>query len=67
MAEPANGALPMVYQLRVVLRGISPLIWRRLLVVVAYQSSSSSSSSSWPSVGSRSSRSRPSSAGSRNE
>ncbi len=64
MAEPANGALPMVYQLRVVLRGISPLIWR-LLVVVACQSSSSSSS--WPSVGSRSSRSRPSSAGSRNE
>jgi len=63
MAEPANGALPMVYQLRVVLRGISPLIWRRLLVVVACQSSSSS----WPSVGSRSSRSRPSSAGSRNE
>lgn len=65
MAEPANRALPMVYQLRVVLRGISPLIWRRLLVVVACQSSSSSSS--WPSVGSRSSRSRPSSAGSRNE
>jgi len=32
MAEPANGALPMVYQLRVVLREISPLIWRRLLV-----------------------------------
>ena len=65
MAEPTNGALPMVYQLRVVLRGISPLIWRRLLVVVVCQSSSSSSS--WPSVGSRSSRSRPSSAGSRNE
>jgi Plasmid pRiA4b ORF-3-like protein len=32
MPEPANGALPMVYQLRVLLREISPLIWRRLLV-----------------------------------
>ncbi len=29
MSEPAA---PVVYQLRVVLRGISPLIWRRLLV-----------------------------------
>src|SRR5947209_14282813 len=29
MSEPA---VPVVYQLRVVLRGISPLIWRRLLV-----------------------------------
>ena len=32
MPEPAEGALPSVYQLRIVLRGISPLIWRRLLV-----------------------------------
>ncbi|MGB0092862.1 MAG: hypothetical protein WBP81_10060, partial [Solirubrobacteraceae bacterium] len=32
MPEPAEGALPSVYQLRLVLRGISPLIWRRLLV-----------------------------------
>jgi hypothetical protein len=30
--EPAEGALPSVYQLRIVLRGISPLIWRRLLI-----------------------------------
>jgi hypothetical protein len=29
--EPSH-ALPSIYQLRVVLRGISPLIWRRLLV-----------------------------------
>jgi len=29
--EPSH-ALPRIYQLRVVLRGISPLIWRRLLV-----------------------------------
>ena len=28
----AEAAAPIVYQLRVVLRGISPLIWRRLLV-----------------------------------
>jgi hypothetical protein len=28
----ASSALPSLYQLRVVLRGISPLIWRRLLV-----------------------------------
>jgi hypothetical protein len=28
----ASSALPSIYQLRVVLRGISPLIWRRLLV-----------------------------------
>jgi len=28
----APSALPSIYQLRVVLRGISPLIWRRLLV-----------------------------------
>ena len=32
MPEPAERALPSVYQLRIVLRGISPLIWRRLLV-----------------------------------
>ena len=32
MPEPAEGALPSVYQLRVLLRGISPLISRRLLV-----------------------------------
>ena len=32
MPEPAEGAMPSVYQLRVVLRGVSPLIWRRLLV-----------------------------------
>jgi hypothetical protein len=30
MSQP--GALPSVYQLRVILRGISPLIWGRLLV-----------------------------------
>jgi hypothetical protein len=32
MPDPAERALPSVYQLRLVLRGISPLIWRRLLV-----------------------------------
>ena len=32
MPEPAEAALPSVYRLRVVLRAISPLIWRRLLV-----------------------------------
>ena len=33
-APPAPPAVyqPTVYQLRVVLRGVSPLIWRRLLV-----------------------------------
>ena len=31
MPEP-DTSLPVVYLLRVVLRGISPLIWRRLLV-----------------------------------
>ena len=30
--EPEPDPAPSVYQLRVVLRGISPLIWRRLLV-----------------------------------
>ncbi len=32
MSEPPSPLAPTVYQLRVVLRGISPLIWRRLLV-----------------------------------
>ena len=32
MPELLEPAAPVVYQLRVVLRGISPLIWRRLLV-----------------------------------
>lgn len=32
MPEPAPPPVPSVYQLRVVLRGISPLIWRRLEV-----------------------------------
>lgn len=32
MPEPASPTVPSVYQLRVVLRGISPLVWRRLLV-----------------------------------
>lgn len=32
MPEPAEPALPSVYQLRIVLRAISPLVWRRLLV-----------------------------------
>jgi hypothetical protein len=32
MPEPPSAAAPLVYQLRVVLRGVSPLIWRRLLV-----------------------------------
>jgi len=32
MPEPKTSAQSVVYQLRVVLRGISPLIWRRLLV-----------------------------------
>ena len=32
MPEPAERALPSVYQLRIVLRAISPLIWRRLLI-----------------------------------
>jgi len=30
--ESAEGTLPSVYQLRIVLRGVSPLIWRRLLI-----------------------------------
>jgi hypothetical protein len=30
--EPTTSAQPAVHQLRVVLRGISPLFWRRLLV-----------------------------------
>jgi len=32
MPELPTSAAPVVYQLRVVLRGVSPLIWRRLLV-----------------------------------
>ena len=32
MPEPPANPEPLVYQLRVVLRGVSPLIWRRLLV-----------------------------------
>ena len=32
MPEPPTNPEPMVYQLRVVLRGVSPLIWRRLLI-----------------------------------
>jgi len=32
MPEPPTSSSPVVYQLRVVLRGASPLIWRRLLV-----------------------------------
>src|SRR5437764_1253257 len=32
MSEPNDVPPPSVYQLRVVLRGISPLVWRRLLV-----------------------------------
>ncbi len=32
MSEPPTNLEPVVYQLRVVLRGVSPLIWRRLLV-----------------------------------
>lgn len=32
MPEPPASSAPVVYQLRVVLRGVSPLIWRRLLV-----------------------------------
>jgi Plasmid pRiA4b ORF-3-like protein len=32
MPEPPTNSKPVVYQLRVVLRGVSPLIWRRLLV-----------------------------------
>ncbi len=32
MSEPKASDEPVIYQLRVVLRGISPLIWRRLLV-----------------------------------
>ncbi len=32
MSEPKTSAELVLYQLRVVLRGISPLIWRRLLV-----------------------------------
>ena len=32
MTEPRDPSPPSVYQLRVVLRGISPLVWRRLLV-----------------------------------
>jgi len=32
MPEPLTSSAPVVYQVRVVLRGVSPLIWRRLLV-----------------------------------
>jgi Plasmid pRiA4b ORF-3-like protein len=32
MPEPLASLEPVLYQLRVVLHGISPLIWRRLLV-----------------------------------
>jgi hypothetical protein len=32
MPEPPANPEPVVYQLRVVLRGVSPLIWRRLLL-----------------------------------
>jgi hypothetical protein len=32
MTERASSSTPSVYQLRVVLREISPLVWRRLLV-----------------------------------
>jgi hypothetical protein len=32
MPVPPTNPEPVVYQLRVVLRGVSPLIWRRLLV-----------------------------------
>src|SRR5450756_2878359 len=32
MPELASSPVPSVHQLRVVLRGVSPLIWRRLLV-----------------------------------
>ena len=32
MPEPPTNPEPAIYQLRVVLRGVSPLIWRRLLV-----------------------------------
>src|SRR5438067_6070791 len=32
MPEPPTNPEPVVYQLRVVPRGVSPLIWRRLLV-----------------------------------
>jgi len=32
MPKPPPSSAPVVYQLRVVLRGVSPLIWRRLLV-----------------------------------
>ena len=32
MPEPPAFSEPVVYQLRVVLRGVSPLIWRRLLI-----------------------------------
>ena len=32
MSELLEPAAPVVYQQRVVLRGVSPLIWRRLLV-----------------------------------
>lgn len=32
MPEPPTNFEPVVYQLRIVLRGVSPLIWRRLLV-----------------------------------
>ncbi len=30
--EPIASSEPVVYQLRVVLRAVSPLIWRRLLI-----------------------------------
>jgi hypothetical protein len=32
MSEPLTNPKLVVYQVRVVLRGISPLIWRRLLI-----------------------------------
>ena len=32
LPEPPTNPEPVVYQPRVVLRGVSPLIWRRLLI-----------------------------------
>ena len=32
MSEPSTNTEPVVYQLRAVLRGVNPLIWRRLLI-----------------------------------
>jgi len=50
MSEPSVSALA-IYQLRVVLCGVSPLVWRRLLVVNETSPANSMKSFRMPSIG----------------